>query len=249
MFYNGGQYYYLIVILQAICAIHSYRNGTLNRWIFIIVFLPVIGSIIYLYSEILANSRFRKPNIDVGAVFNPGSKIKKLEDELKFTDTFTNRVKLADAYLDAGQTDRAIELYETSLTGAFAENEHVTAQLVIAYFEVQRYDDAIRIAKKIYKLPQFMRSKAHILYARALEETGNVDLAENEFKAMKGRYSYFGARYEYGVFLMRANRTNDAANIFNEMLTEEPHLTAIERKSNRIWFTKAREEVKKIVNS
>jgi len=245
-FHGGGPYYYLIVILQAYCAIHSYRNGTLNRWIFLIIFLPVIGSLIYVYSEILSNSRFRKPNIDIGAVFNPGSKITKLENELRFTDTFTNRVKLADAYLDAGQTDKAIELYNASLTGAFSENEHVLAQLVIAYFEKQQYDEVIRIAKKIYRLPQFTRSKAHILYARALENTGNTELAENEFKAMKGRYSYFGPRYEYGLFLVRAGRNDDARAIFDEMLNEEQHLGSMEKRTNRIWFAKAKEELRKI---
>ncbi len=246
MFFNYGHYYYLIVILQAICAIHSYRNGTLNRWIFIIIFLPIIGSIIYIYSEILSNSRVRKPNIDLGAVFNPGSKITKLENELKFTDTFANRVKLADAYLDAGQTDKAIELYNASLTGAFSENEHVLAQLVIAYFDKEQYDEVIRIAKKIYKLPQFTRSKAHILYARALENTGNAEAAENEFKLMKGRYSYFGPRYEYGLFLIRADRLEDAQQVFEDMLNEEQHLGSMEKRTNRVWFAKAKEELRKI---
>ena len=146
MFSYGG-YYYIIVILQAYCAVHSYRRGTLNKWIFLIIFLPVIGSIIYIYSEILSNRRFRKPNIDVGAVLNPGGKIKKLEEELNFTDTFANKIKLADAYLAARYTDKAIDLYKASLTGAFAENEHVRQQLVQAYFEQQRYDEVIDLAK------------------------------------------------------------------------------------------------------
>jgi hypothetical protein len=31
--------------------------------------------------------------------------------KLRFTDTFANRVKLADAYLEAGLTDKALEIY------------------------------------------------------------------------------------------------------------------------------------------
>jgi len=247
MFSYFGSYYYLIIALQVYCAIHSYRRGTLNRWIFLIVLLPVIGCIIYIYSEILSNrTSFKRPNIDVGAVLNPGARIKKLEDELRFTDTFANKVKLADAYLQGGFTDKAIELYNASLTGAFAENEHVLAQLVVAYFEQQRYDEVIPIAKKIYKLPQFARSRAHILYARSLENTGNIAQAENEFKAMKGRYAYFGPRYEYGLFLIRTGREKEARDIFSEMLNEEQHLSAMERKNNREWFAKAKDEIRKI---
>ncbi|MFI5137409.1 MAG: hypothetical protein ACHQIM_06250 [Sphingobacteriales bacterium] len=250
MSFYGGSYYYIIIGLQIYCAVHSYRRGTLNRWIFLIVFLPVIGSIIYLYSEVLSKrSNFRtvnKPSIDVGAVLNPGGRIKKLEEELRFTDTFANKIKLADAYLAAGLTDKAIDLYKASLTGAFSENEHVMAQLIVAYFGQQRYEEVIPLAKKLYNLPQFTRSKAHILYALSLENTGNAEQAENEFKAMKGRYSYYEQRYQYGLFLIRAGRDKDAWQIFTDMLTEEPHLGQMEKKSNRNWFVKAKEELRKI---
>jgi len=249
MFSYGG-YYYIIIGLQIFCGIHSYRRGTLNRWIFLIAFLPVIGSIIYLYSEVLTNrSSFRstiKPTINVGAVLNPGGNIKKLEEELRFTDTFANKVKLADAYLAARYTDKAIDLYKASLTGAFAENEHVMMQLIVAYFEQGQYEEVTPLAKKLYKLPQFARSKAHMLYAQSLENIGEMEKAENEFKAMKGRYSYFEPRYQYGLFLMRAERHEDAWQIFTDMLNEEQHLGNMEKKINRQWFSKAKDELRKI---
>jgi len=248
MFFNGGSYYYIIIGLQIFCGIHSYRRGTLNRWIFLIVFLPLIGSAIYLYSEVLsARKSFVKPiNMNPGRSNASPGNIKKLEDELRFTDTFANKVKLADAYLAAGFTEKAIDLYKASLTGAFSENEHVMGQLIVAYFEEERYYEVLPLAKKLYNLPQFARSKEHLLYALALENTGNMEQAEKEFKAMKGRYSYFEPRYQYGLFLMRAERYDDAAQIFTDMLDEEPHLGNIEKKSNRQWFAKAKDELKKI---
>ena len=66
----------------------------------------------------------------------------------------------------AGQTQRAINLYEESLEGAFAENELVISRLIVAYYKEKRYEDVIRLAPKIGKPPQFARSKAHMLYAR-----------------------------------------------------------------------------------
>jgi hypothetical protein len=245
MFY-GNYFYYITIGLQAFCAIHCFRRGTQAKWIWLIIFLPVIGSLIYIYTEILSNRSFKAPNIDVGAVLNPAGKIKKLEEQLQFTDTFANKIQLADAYLSGGFIEKAIDLYNSSLTGAFSENEHVLAQLIIAYYELGEYEKVIPIAKKIYKLPQFARSKSHIVYAKALEELGETELAENEFKAMKGRYSYFGPRYEYGLFLTRQGRDEDARTIYTDMLTEEPHLSQMEKRSNRAWFTKAKDELRKI---
>jgi hypothetical protein len=243
----GDNYlYYLPIALQAFCAWHSFNRGTHQKWIWIIVFLPIIGSLIYIYQEILSNRGITAPKLNVGAVFNPGGHIKKLEDQLRFTDTFTNRIKLADAYLAAGQTEKAIELYTGSLKGAFDENEHVLAQLITAYYQQERYAEILPIAKKLYKLPQFIRSKAHMLYALALEQTGDIEQAEHEFKLMKGRYSYFEQRYQHGLFLMRQEREEDAYQIFSDMVEEQPHLSAIERKSSREWFTRAKEEIKKL---
>ncbi len=127
------------------------------------------------------------------------------------------------------------------------ENEHVMMQLIAGYFEQGRYEEVIPLAKKLYHLPQFPRSKAHILYAMSLENTGNTELAENEFKAMKGRYSYFEPRYQYGLFLMRKrNEYADAEKIFTDMVNEEPQLGNMEKRNNRQWFTKAKDELRKI---
>jgi len=247
IFYGLGSYSYIIVGLALFCGIHSYRRGTLGRWILWLLFLPVIGSLYYLFSEVLNNkSSFVKPTNYAPKVVASGATIRKLEEELRFTDTFANRIRLADAYLAGSQTDKAIDLYTASLTGAFSENEHVMQQLIVAYYEQQRYEEIIPLAKKLYKLPQFARSKSHLLYALALENLGQTEQSENEFKAMKGRYSNFEQRYQYGLFLMRAGRDDDAWHLFTDMLNEEQHLSPIERKTNRVWFSKTKDELRKI---
>jgi hypothetical protein len=247
MYFNQGSYFYYIVLaLNIFCVIHMIRRGTVTRWIWLVIFIPIIGSLVYIYYEVLPNRRIDTSKIDLGAMLNPGSKLKKLEDEMRFTDTFANKVKLADTYLASGYTDKAIELYESSMAGAFVENEYVMAQLVIAYYDKQEYEPSITMAQKIYKLPQFARSKAHLLYARSLENTGNVEQAETEFKLMKGRFSYFQQRYEYGQFLLRAGRDQEAANMFTEMLNEEKHLGSVERRTSREWFAKAKDGLRRI---
>src|SRR5690349_17937233 len=150
-------YYYIPIALQAICVIHCMRRGNQNKWIWIIVFLPVVGSLIYIFSEMITRREIDNVTSGVGSVFNPGGSVKKLEEQLRFSDTFHNRVALADAYLAAGETNDAIALYEQSLTGVFTENEHVIKQLIIAYANVGRHADIIPLAKKIYASPQFAK--------------------------------------------------------------------------------------------
>ena len=242
----NGQFYIITVILQAICVIHCLKNKTSNNWIWLIVFLPLIGCLIYFFSEILTRSQIRNFQSGFGEMISPSGSIKKLEDNLRFSDTFQNRVSLADAYLMNRQYEKAIELYESSLNGVFSENEYVLAQLILAYDQQKRYPDIINCAEKIYTRPQFQRSKAHIFYAVALAETGMTEKAEKEFIKMNTRFSNFEARFYYSQFLQSHDRKEEAKNILLDIVDEFPRLTHVERKENREWFTKAKNYLDKI---
>jgi hypothetical protein len=240
MSFFNGQFYVITVILQAICVIHCLKNKTSNNWIWLIIFLPLIGCLIYFFSEILTRGQIRNFQSGLGEMISPSGSIKKLEDNLRFSDTFQNRVSLADAYFMNRQYEKAIELYESSLSGVFSENEYVLSQLVLAYNQQKRYPEIIHCAEKIYTRPQFQRSKAHIFYAVALAQTGMIEKAEKEFLKMNTRFSNFEARFYYSQFLESLNRVDEAKNILLDIIDEYPRLTNIERKENREWFTKAK---------
>jgi hypothetical protein len=229
--------------LQVICVLHCLRNNNQQRWIYIIIFLPLIGCLIYFFSEIVNGRNLGDIQSGLGTILNPTGRIRRLENNLRFADTFNNRVMLADAYLGIGRVDEAIELYTSSLTGAFTENDYVFRQLIAAYFIKQRYADLIPLAKKIYNHPEFQRSRGHIQYACALGYIGDKEGAEREFKKLKARFSAFEARYQYGLFLEKIGRTDEARHIFKEMTDEARHLSPREKRSNRVWILKAKEEL------
>ena len=239
--------YLVSIILQAICVIHCLAKGNQQRWIWIIIFLPMIGCVVYLFTEIVNAKNARGLSTGLGGLINPAGRIRRLENNLRFADTFNNRVMLADAYLAVGRTDEAIELYASGLTGAFTENEYVIKQLIRAYFEKQRYAEVIGMARKLYGRPQFARSKEHVLYARALEYTGDLTAAEQEFMKMKARFADFEARYQYGLFLRGTGRGKEARLVFEDIAGEASHLSSRERRDNRAWIVKAKEELKKVV--
>lgn len=245
MFFTGSYLYYIPIALQAICVIHCMRTGN-QKWIWLIIFLPVIGALIYFFSEILTGNKINQVTSGVGSVLNPGGSIKKLEEQLRFSDTFQNRIALADAYLANGHTQNAIDLYEHSLTGVFTENEYLIKQLIVAYANVGRFADILPLAKKLYNTPQFIRSREHMIYAIALENTGNSEQAEKEFKSMNSRFAYFEARYQYALFLIRAQRQAEAKDLLEAMIHEGGHLSSRERRASQQWISNAKEELKKL---
>lgn len=242
----SSNFYYITIALQIICVLHCLKKGNQGKWIWIIVFLPVVGCIIYIFTEMFTGREVRQVQSGIGSLINPSGTVRKLEENLRFSDTFNNRIMLADAYLATRQTDKAVALYESSYTGAFTENEHLLKQLIIAYSLQQRYQEVVQKAQKLYKTPQFARSQAHLLYAMALEHTGQIDQAEKEFKLMNVRYSHFEARYQYGLFLQRGHQQQEAKAIFTALIDESGHLSARERNGNRVWIAKAKEALKEL---
>ena len=244
MFYTNPNFYYITIGLQALCVWHAIRKGRQNNWIWIIVFLPIVGCIAYVFTEMFTGRDIRRVQSGVVEALVPTRRIKQLEENLRFADTFNNRVALADAYLENEMTDQAIELYQSSLRDNFTENEYVRSKLVQAYAFRKQWTEVLPLAKKIISLPQFNRSETHVAYAVALSHTGHPAEAEAEFKKMKAKYSNHAARLEYARFLDREGRTEEGLQMLEEMVREGRQLSGQERYANRAWLEEARTELR-----
>ncbi|MCU0334285.1 MAG: hypothetical protein MUF62_04445 [Chitinophagaceae bacterium] len=243
-FGNYGWMYALTIGLQGFCAWHSFKRGTQQKWIWIIVFLPLVGSVVYLFSEVFSRGDVQQVQAGVSAIINPSGHIKKLQERLRFADTFQNRILLADAYFNAGMLAEAVEIYEYSLQGNFAENEHVLTQLCMAYTSQGQYSKAVEAGRRVAATPQFARSRAHIAYAQALAGNGQAAAAEAEFKKMAGKYANFEARYQYGQFLLQQQRPAEALHIWRQLVEEGAHLSSIEKREAKAWVNAARQALK-----
>ena len=118
-------FYYLIVALQVFCIYHLYKNRNPIYWVFIILFIPVIGSIIYLFMQVYNKRDAAVITEEITSIINPTKKIKELQAKLEFSDTFQNKVDLADAYLETNDVEAAIKHYEMALEGRF-QNDYYT---------------------------------------------------------------------------------------------------------------------------
>ena len=241
-----GEYYYLILVLQAICVWHSYRRGTQQKWIWVIVFLPVVGSVVYIFSEIIQRRHVSAAKGGLLDIVNPGGRIKKLEKNFEFSGTFTNRIALADAYLEAGMYDKAIALYEPVLTGNLFDNsDGAIKNLMQAYYKANRFNDVVKIAPKVLNSLEFTKSKANLYYALSLEEISKSREAETEFKKMNQRFCNYEQRCHYGLFLQRQNQQAEAQQVFSAMVSEGQHLSGHEKRDAGEWISRAKQELRK----
>lgn len=234
-------YFYLIVALQGYCVYHCYTSRNQYYWIFAIIFLPVVGSLLYLFMNVIHKQDIDKVQEGLATVVNPSKRIADLEKRFKFATTFENQVTLADAYLDAEHYEKAIENYEASLRDVFKEDFYVLSKLQEAYYFSSQFDKAKEYAERIKDKPKFKKSRAAFLYALTLEKKGDVQKAEELLQSFDAPYARYQERLELAKFFIRNAKTSKARDLLNEMVIESEGMSKTSYRQNRMLIKKAKE--------
>ncbi|PWK19341.1 hypothetical protein LX92_04194 [Maribacter polysiphoniae] len=234
-------YYYFIIALQGYCLYHCFVNKNQFYWYFVILFLPLLGSLLYLFLYVFQKQDIGKVQEGLTAVINPTKKIADLEKKLDFSDTFENRVALADAYLGSEQYEKAIELYKSSLKGTFKKDYYAISNLIEALYYSEQYAEVIAKIKVIEDSPRFKKSKAMFLYGLALEKTGDIAKAETLLEQFNAPYSRYQERLGLAKFYIRNGQTEKARTILNDISTESVGMSKPSYKLHQEYIKKAKE--------
>lgn len=236
--------YYLIIALQVFCIYHLFKNRNNYYWVFAILFLPLIGSLVYLFSNVIRKNDVAKVQDELTTIINPTKKINDLIKQLQFADTFTNRVNLADAYVEIKDYKNAIIHYEESLKGNFQNDYYVIQQLITCNFYTKAFDKVIEYSNVISNNPDFVASKGQFFFGQALEQIGDLEKAEIELRKVDRRYSNYSERLVLAHFLIRNDKKHEAKQILEEILIEAQHMN----KNNKRLYKTTIAEVRKTLN-
>lgn len=230
-------YYYFIIAFQAFCIYHAYKNKNNYYWYFIIFFIPLIGCIIYLLTQVINKSDVTNITEEITTIINPTKKIKELEKALEFSNTFQNRINLADAYSQNRDYNNAILQYEKALESNFKDEPFTLNKLIKCYFETKHFDKVIEYSKKINLEKEF--KDTIYFYGLALEHKGEFDKAEVQLRKIDTRYSNYNERLELSRFLIRRNKKEEAKEILNEIISEIKSMTKVNSRKHRGVFSMA----------
>ncbi len=237
-------YFYFIIALQGYCIYHCYTHKREYYWILAVIFLPLVGSLIYLFMNVIQKQDIDKVQHGVTTLLNPTKKISDLEKRLKFADTFQNRVALADAYLEAEHYEKAIEHYKTALSDVFKHDFYVISKLQEAYYFSSDFDTSLVYAEQLKEQPKFAKSKAAFLYALAKEKKGDIETATKYLKTFNAPYSRYQERLELAKFYIRNSKLADAREILEEIVTEAEGMSKQSYQQNKLLIAKAKELLK-----
>ncbi len=217
--------YYLILALQAFCIYHCYKNRNETFWYFVIFFIPALGSIVYIIIKAFNKKDVEVIQNEITTIINPTKKVQDLEKVLEFSETFQNRVNLADAYLEIGDFNNAKHNYLKAQEDNYKVDVYVAKQLIECFYKLNDFDKVINYSEKIKEKVEFKKSKAQFYYGLSLKELGRLEEAEIQLRILDQRYSNYNERVTLAKFLMEIGKKEDAKELLNDIYTESKHMT------------------------
>jgi len=232
--------YYLVMALQAFCIYHAYSNRVEQKWYWIILFLPVIGSLIYLYTHFYSRQNIDNLEEGIKVVLNSDYATQKLEKEVEYSDTIITKTRLAEKYGELGRHDEAIALYLSCLEGFNSDSPGIVKKLVHLYYLTEDYSKAVDYGNRIKDNTEFSNSEEKIGYAWALYYSGDTEAAAAYFEDMDAPFSHYPQRMEYARFYFEQGKKEAALEKLNELLGEYEHLESYEKRLKKAIFRSIR---------
>lgn len=238
----------LSIALQIACCVHVVRTGRPLYWIFILLIFSYLAVMIYLLAEVLPDLRnnpgSRKVARKVRDTFDPTRNKRQAETRLQLSDTQTNRRTLAEESLRHGDFARAAELYQGALKGLYATDPELMLGLAKAQYALAQPELARKTLDELIAAnPTFRSKEGHLLYAKAVEESGDATAALQEYEAVVPGYPGEEARLRYGQLLKRNGNIAKAADVFREILTRSSAAPKYYQREQRDWIEAARKEL------
>jgi hypothetical protein len=231
-FYGWGS---AIVILQIICIVHAVRNRNTSS-IWIILFFPFIGSIVYLATEVRGVGRGgRNLAGQLVQVVQPSRKLEALRAQLDHAPTVDNRLALAEECVRLKRYDEALALYDT--TGAHKDDPEVLKRRASVQFEMGKPVEAKLTLEHLFDLNPRERTPAmRLLFARIVETEGGAEATLAAYEAATPGALGDEVRCRYAGALEGAGRRDQALAIYTRIVKESAHSDSRYRRENREWI-------------
>lgn len=248
----------IMFLVQSFLAWHCVKTGRSKIWVYLIMFLPTVGSMLYIITQLLpALRRTAQPSEEAPAVVNPGihvvksvaqlreSKAKLLTSDVALPDMLHCREQLADECMQAELYADAEDLYQASLQGDQATDPTIQLKLAQALFEQSLYARArAQLEQLIADNPDFRSPQGHLLFARSLEALNDKSVVE-EYQALLQSYPGEEARVRYALYLQSQGDLEQADHLFAECVSRSRRAPQLYRQSQAPWITIARAQLQK----
>jgi hypothetical protein len=234
--FGGGLLSLLISV--ALC-VHVVRTNQQLYWVFLILFVPFLGSLVYLIAivipDLAGGTRAKRMGMAARDALDPMREYRQAKSATDDTPTVHNRMRLAAAAASLGRHSEAEQLYGEAMQGIHADDPALLLGRANALIELGRAAEALPLVEKLVE-EQATRSPATALaQARVLEALGRYAEADAAYQWAAGRLPGLEALARYAAYLARVGRKDEAADNLAEIDRRIERANPQFRREGRAW--------------
>ncbi len=219
-------------LLTALAVLHWIRRRPDTYWLFVILFLPTIGPIIYLAVEALPEMR----DPDFFKVFPRRRRIRELEGIVQENPSAGNYEELGQLYLDDGKWQKARNAYDRAIS-ARTDSPDPFYRRAIAEIETGDFQSAVPdLERAVAADPKFDFQRAAGLLAYAYSKTGQTEKAAALYGEVIKTSTLTETQYHYAEFLAQQGRKAEAKEWLQRILAKRRTQPGFLRRRERKWY-------------
>jgi hypothetical protein len=247
-YYSAG---ILTLLVQLGCAAHVIRSDRSWFWIVPIMFLPWIGCAAYFIIAVLPDAvrgsrPVRRVADDLANIADPGTSYSRKKRDAETIGSAQSKRVLAEEYIKRGRYHEAVELYESGMRGALAEDPallHGLARAKLLAGDGAGSQAAYERLKDVS--PADFTADARLGYARAFALQEKNAQAAAEYEALLPVYPGEEARCRYALLLQKMGKEERAQKLFHDTVASQKDAPGYSRRRQREWVTIAKQNLRR----
>ena len=230
----------LNLLIALLLCVHAVRTNQQIYWLFIVLFVPVLGSLVYvaavLVPDLVGGARAKRLGMAARDALDPTREYRLAKQAADESATVHNQMRLAAAAAGLGRHAEAEALYAAAAQGIHVDDPALLLGRANALIELGRAPEALPLVDKLAAEQAAARSPVTALaQARVYEALGQMSEADKAYQFAAGRLPGLEAIARYAAFQARIGRREEASEGLAEIDRRIARSNPQFRREGRVW--------------
>jgi hypothetical protein len=240
-------YAFVPLLLTVFALVHFFKRGSGNYlWVFLILFLPTIGPIVYIIVEVLPE--LRSGHASSGWLANR-KRIKYLEAVVLDNPSAGNYEELADLYLQDKNYARARECFDRAISARtdLPDPFYGRALCSLALGDIARAIPDLEKVAAMNRKHDYGRALGLLAFCYA--QTGKAEAAETLVRETLATSTLSETQFRFAEFLAAQGKTGEARDWAQRVVKKGATLSGPLRRADAPWIHQAESLLKQLTTS
>ncbi len=233
----------IVMVFQLWMLIDAFRR---REWVWaVFIFIGWGISALFYYFAVYRAAPAATRGFELPGAYDR-RRIKELQAQIHHLDKAHHHSQLGDLYFQQGKLEKAQECYRAALERDPLDID-TRAHLGQCLLRDGKPAEAKPLLEGVIKEnPKHDYGYSQMAFAEALTGLGDTDAAFNVWKEVTDKHSYPRAKVQLAELHMARHENELAQTQLTDVIADDAHAPAFQRKRDRVWVRRARSLLRKL---